>query len=94
MARTQSLLKWTATAAVGLCIALALAVPSADAQRRLRADIFITQGFCEAFEPHLFARITPRLASLFRKHLKFIVEYNGHHLGAAEVKANPDSALR
>jgi hypothetical protein len=44
MARTHSLLKWTATAAVGLCIALALAVPSADAQRRLRADIFITQA--------------------------------------------------
>lgn len=44
MARTHALMKWAALAAVAVCLTLTLAAGEVDAQRRLHADIFITQA--------------------------------------------------
>jgi hypothetical protein len=49
-------------------------------------------GFRKAFQCHLFTIVAASLSAFFCEDLEFVVEYDGHHLGPAKIKANPDSA--
>jgi hypothetical protein len=50
-------------------------------------------GFSESLQRNLLTFIATSFPAFLGEHLQFVVKYDSHHLGATQIKSDPDAAF-